>query len=826
MALPLTTDTSRRTGATWVAGTGAFLLLAAAAVFIAVRWDELPDAAKLGLVGALTGAFLLGGRTLRRTLPATGDVLFHLGALLIPIDVAGLHLRTGQDWRSLVLAEGVIGVATLTPLATVSGSVVLGWAAVAAVVAFAAGIAAVSVVPAPLVLAAAAVGAMVVGRQRLATTWAALAGLAPATGLALAGLVQSLGTSVGTGVLEELGLTGRTAGLLAVVSGGVAATVVGVDAHRRRDLGLAVLAIATAVSSVATTWTAADLDGRSSLLALPAAFLAVELLAALSERDPFWRRLATVAGNGVEVVAAALTLVPLTALVVYAPLVEEGFDLFSDDPGWTPDIAAGTSLAVLAAAWFIAGLRHQHGGASLSHLALRAASALPTSVPFVLSAIVAVEVGTASNVATSVVLLAIAACFAVTAGVVPAIGVAPAALWATVTSWQHTEVAMVVGLAGGAVVAEAARRRHDRGAVVFPHLLAAAAVGIAGTGCALAASTIGIPAVLGLGIIACWALGWSLDRTASSLGSVARLGLVPAAFVALGQEAAVGIPMLGMISALWAADAIRLDEPTTAFGASFTVQLLVIAVGAATGLDPATTGLGLCISAIVWAGQAVIVSDRWREPFLAGAVGASVLGLGLAAHDGRMFVDSLIVIGGVVLGAGVLMRREEIGHLGGALMTAGILGHLGLTGVHYLEAYAAPVALHLVVAGALARRRGFVSSWVAFGPAIALLGGTALAERIGGGAGWHAVLAGAVGVAAVAAGGALRMIAPLLLGTALLVAVTIIESLTALAGVPTWGWLAVGGTSLLGVAVALERADTSPAEAGRRLVDVIGERFD
>ena len=37
----------RRAGATWVAATGAFLLLAAATVFVATRWDHIPDAVKL-----------------------------------------------------------------------------------------------------------------------------------------------------------------------------------------------------------------------------------------------------------------------------------------------------------------------------------------------------------------------------------------------------------------------------------------------------------------------------------------------------------------------------------------------------------------------------------------------------------------------------------------------------------------------------------------------------------------------------------------------------------------------------------------------------------
>jgi hypothetical protein len=55
--------------------------------------------------------------------------------------------------------------------------------------------------------------------------------------------------------------------------------------------------------------------------------------------------------------------------------------------------------------------------------------------------------------------------------------------------------------------------------------------------------------------------------------------------------------------------------------------------------------------------------------------------------------------------------------------------------------------------------------------------------------------------------------------------VTVHESLGALAGVPTWAWLSAGGSVLLGIGVALERSDTSPVEAGRRLVDVVGERF-
>ena len=94
-----------------------------------------------------------------------------------------------------------------------------------------------------------------------------------------------------------------------------------------------------------------------------------------------------------------------------------------------------------------------------------------------------------------------------------------------------------------------------------------------------------------------------------------------------------------------------------------------------------------------------------------------------------------------------------------------------------------------------------------------------------GGPGWHAVVAGTVGVLAVAAGGYRRLAAPLFLGTGLLVILVGYETLAITAALPTWTWLAVGGTALLGAGVAMERKDLSPIETGKRLVDVVDEKF-
>ena len=78
---------------------------------------------------------------------------------------------------------------------------------------------------------------------------------------------------------------------------------------------------------------------------------------------------------------------------------------------------------------------------------------------------------------------------------------------------------------------------------------------------------------------------------------------------------------------------------------------------------------------------------------------------------------------------------------------------------------------------------------------------------------------------AVAAGGARRLAGPLLVGTLLVVATTIHETLGVTSAVSTPIWLAIGGLTLLAAGVAMERRGVGPIEAGRRLIDVVNERF-
>ena len=833
---PLLTSSpdGRRAGAAWVAATGAFLLLASATVFLAVRWDQVPEAAKLALVGALTGAFLAGGRAIRRTLPATGDVLFHLGALLILVDVAGLSLRLDLGWRTLLLAEGIVGVVVLGALAGAAGSVVLGRAAAASVMVLAAGIAAVTPLPAPLVLAAAAVAATLLGRHRPAIAWAATAGLAPVAGALATAFLHATGSGPGTGVLAELGLGGHVAALLAVASGAIAAAILGREAARRHDLALVALAGACLTTGAATTWVNASPPRDVSFVAGPALFLLVQAVAMLCQRDPFWGRPARATALLTEVVAGVVAMPFAAAFLLVAPFADEGFDLFSDGAGWTPEPAAGLSWALLAGGWLLAGWRRQGPQAS-PVAALRSAVGDARTVTFLaLAAGAALVVGSGSTLATAAGLLVLAGgLVVVAAGLDGSRGLASTAVAALASVWaplvvgrSHPLAALVAGLAGAAVLGLAALAwgREAKGWVSAE--LAAAGSLLAFLGCAIAVGEIGLSAAMLTAVAAAWAIGVLVERAAPLAGHVARATMAVAVVAALTGTSVQVLAVAAAATLLFALDAARHDEPLIGLGAAAGAPLVVGAAGTSAGLAPSTIGLVLCVSAAVFGGLGLLYPARWRLPFLAAAGAALAAGFPMAAADPARLAEALLIAGGLAVAAGTWTRNGVVGHLGGATALVGLGLHLTLDGVTATEAFVVPVALQLVVAGWQLRRRvDPPSSWVAYGPAIGLLGSAALAERLSGGEAWHSFVAGAVGVAAVAAGGWRRLAGPLFLGTGLLVAVTVLESLTTLAGIPTWAWLAIGGTSLLATGIALERSATTPVEAGRRLVDVVEERF-
>ena len=821
-------------------GTGAFLLLAAAAVFVAVRWDEIPAAAKLAALAALTGAFLLAGRRLRPTLPATAGALFHLGAFLVPVDVAALAVRAELTWGPLLLAEGVVCALTFTLAARAERSVVLRWAASTAVVLAAAGLGATTPVPAPVALAGAAAAALVARRDDDALPWALTAGLGPVVGLALGG------SGLAPGVLEQLGLAWDLPRAAGLVAGGAAAVVLGALARRRLDPALANLAMASAVIGAALSGAdALDPGGWSGVVGACALLAVVEAWALLARHDPFWsepaHRLALVA----EALAVPASLAAATALLV-APLVT----IHAGDGA----LAAG----LVAATWVMADMRRRAGTGTPVTVALLLGGRLPLATVGIGACVPAAALlATGSGLVASLALVLTAAVLVCGGRPLAAGAAAVLSTLAPLTTLGHPQdsffssgptpdptdlrlaCAVAAGVAGSVLLARAVRWRTDlddvgrRPAAPGTWLLALAALGPLGVAGSVAADTLPPGPVLVAATLLTWLVALAADPAPRSGGAAGR-HLGPAAairlvgtVVVLGTCDSVGTRealLVGtLVAVLVVLDACRLDEPVLALGLVGALPVVTVAGGQLAGLSTARTGVGLALAAVVVGGITSILPSRWHLAGGASAGTLAVLGLLLATAEQTALADALLVVGAAVVVIGASTRRSGVAMAGGVGLTLGTWVRLADAEVATSEPYLVPVVVLLLLAGW--EGRAAASSWVSTGPSVALLGGAALAERLAGGSGGHALLAGVLGVVAVAAGGRWRLAAPLVLGTALLVALAVHESLGVTASVPTWAWLALGGTTLLAAGVLLERAQLGPLESGRRLVDVVQERF-
>lgn len=803
-------DDPTRTGAVWVTGTGAFLLLAAAAVFTAVRWDDIPEPAKFASLVAATGAVLLAGRRLAAPLPATGSALFHLGTCLVPVDVAAIGIWADLTWPQMLLAQGAAATLTFGCAARVEGSVVLRWASWASAVLLAGGIGATTSLPTAVVLAGAAVIAAARRAHGPALAWSAVVGLAP-----LATVVQRE-LVTGAGTLDQLGLAPGSLPPASAMAALAAGATIGVVAHRTRKVDLALLGVVVALAGVATSWAGADVSSGSTAVALAAAFVAAQIVGLAVREDRFW----SVPANAVAQLGEYLAVAGLAPLAADAVT---GWGFGETSP------ASALSAALLALGWVVADRRRGDAGMALGATTVSACTTL------------AVALATTDAVAMSLT-LAVVALAATASGRTDGITVGVvAASAAPIVGWGEPVVAIGTGLLGALTIAECSVRRSRlvneseafRGSVsdvagglalVALAPLAFAAYGVAVETGSTAATLVGV--AVAVTALAAWidrgeplATGLPLGTMvrACTSGVLAGTAELPAAQVALVAAVAGGLSVF---------DAVRLRHPQLAYGAALSAPVAVGAFVRATGLSLPATGVAMTVGAVVVAGLgSLLLGEAWRRPAAAAVVALLGGGVLLAAQQPAAFAHALLVTGGLGWAVGVATDRIDVQAGAGAIATAGFWMRLDSGGVTASEPYLLPVVALLLLAGASAMAKGTAGSWVAYGPAIGLLGGSALTERVQGGPGWHAVLAGAVGIAAVVAGGDRRLAAPLVLGTVLLVALVGYESLAITAGLPTWVWLAAGGSALLGAGVTMERHEVGPLETGRRLVDVMSDRY-
>jgi hypothetical protein len=127
----------------------------------------------------------------------------------------------------------------------------------------------------------------------------------------------------------------------------------------------------------------------------------------------------------------------------------------------------------------------------------------------------------------------------------------------------------------------------------------------------------------------------------------------------------------------------------------------------------------------------------------------------------------------------------------------------------------------LLTAGGAIRRKVAVSSWLAYGPGLAMAGTWLIASQLEAGSDWATLGALAVGTVAVGVGGVRRLAAPLVIGSIMLIGTLAVSAGPRLATAPTWSWIAGGGVALLIVAALVERSERPLLPVGRRNDDAV-----
>jgi hypothetical protein len=238
-------------------------------------------------------------------------------------------------------------------------------------------------------------------------------------------------------------------------------------------------------------------------------------------------------------VAANLGAVGAALVVALLPLNA------SDD--LRPSLALATALAFAAIGWLTADIRRYRGTPRPLPLALlRGGCWPPATIPLALSAVAAVALGTASELATAIALLAVAAGLLASGRPLGTAVAAAAVPWAVLTSLTHPAGGRLVGLAGAVILAVGAigRARIDD---LDPAggALAVLATATAFAGIGVATPDIGLAAGVAAAVVACWLLAFLLDQGPLQpgdrrLGDVARVALlvpVGASFLLAPQEA-------------------------------------------------------------------------------------------------------------------------------------------------------------------------------------------------------------------------------------------------------------------------------------------------
>ena len=782
----------------WLAALGAVLLTAAGLTLLTARWDELHAYARFAILLAGTGAVGALAHRMRLVAPTTARVLGLLTMVLIPLDAAALALWTTRDWRVAVLTAGAVGVA-----ASIGGQRMIGGpvplaARVAAITAVAVGTGALAALPTAALLGLAAIGAWA-GREYIA-----------AVGLAALAVVAPLWMFVPDGpwfgqlVVTDGGLLGEWAAVGSIVGAVLAAVVLALAAQRSRNrifVGAALLAL---LIGGLNAWIQIQPPATYAFAAGATVLLGLQAGGALSRRDPLFGEPLRIAADTAELTIGLLLTIALTVGAIERWILQIG---------GAPDLVAAAALSAIA--WTVGGLRRERQlpamlavWSGITGVVLVDAGVIADSVS--IAALLVAGLGLAATFIDrpgyaigGLVSLCIAPLLALDP-ILTAEGAAAASANLSVgkAGLSPSVVAFAISLvATGAVSIAAAWRRAQSiaGEAFGPRSLAVLAVlplVIGGSGLLTTRPVVGL-AGIALGLLVAAVL---TDSSQPDIGQVHRILAIASCGGAIAFTSGTWFWFCLAGTAVGLVEARRLRDMLVGQSAAAIGAIAVLAGLLAAGTESAVIAyllLGTVGTAVV-----AFVAAGVRHPMVDSfAVAAAVSAAGVALGERPAFAISLLVIGGFGMLIGRTVGRPVVSWPSLALATVGWWTMLVDLEVGAAELYLLPLALSYFAALGTADVRGLLRCVAP----VLMLAVVALGEYVVTADARHLVFIGILGVLSAWWGATRGELATQLVGIALAVAVASHQVLDATVGLAAWGFLAIGGATMLTVALFAER---------------------
>ncbi len=322
----------------WLAATGATLLLIASIVVVASQWQTItPEIRFSGLVAALLAVYFVAEAG-RERYPSTSSALATLAATMTaPVGIAAAS-SINQTWPMCVLVGGVAALVAAEVQSRRWDVSILKAATVAGVGLAAAGLAAIIDAPVGLIVAGAAAVALATGAWRRSVVLSVAVGCSPA-------LLALSDAGIGTGTLARIGATGSVLAWSAPLSAAVAAIVIGISAHRRAEIALVALSVATLAGGVLV---GLGHRGVADVMwwSIPAFVVIAVEAAAVTGRRSVWGAAATA--------VAPWVVAPVAIGGLFAPLLAVGGRAAAEFGNGSVDHVWAVPLGVTAAALAVA----------------------------------------------------------------------------------------------------------------------------------------------------------------------------------------------------------------------------------------------------------------------------------------------------------------------------------------------------------------------------------------------------------------------------------------------------------------------------------------